>query len=112
MERREHVVELTNELLRGSSGILTGPTCPSWCTVAHGVNLGEEDWLHLSEPVRIASAVSAQLCMSIDPLTHVQDGPFLLIGATEYTLSQAEALCSSLAALIAKGSGVLEFEVE
>jgi hypothetical protein len=106
------VVELTNELFRGSSGILTGPTCPSWCTVAHGVNLGEEDWLHLSEPLAIATGVSAQLCMSIDPETQVPDGPYVLIGAVEYTLSEAEALCSSLRDLIAKGSGLGEVEAE
>jgi hypothetical protein len=73
--------------------------CPSWCAHGHGVHRGEEDWLHLSEPLPIAEGVSARLCLSIDPSTRAQDGPYMVIGTHEYTLAQAEALGASLLAM-------------
>jgi hypothetical protein len=74
-------------------------TCPPWCVTAHGVHLGEEDWVHLGEPLPLAEGISAQLCMSIDPLSGVEDGPYIIIGGTEYTLPAAKALATSLMAL-------------
>ena len=46
---------------------LTRVACPAWCATGHGVQLGEEDWVHLGEPVLLTDGVSAQLCMTIDP---------------------------------------------
>jgi hypothetical protein len=67
--------------------------------------LGEEDWLHLGEPLRVADGLVARLCMSIDPDTGSVDGPYVLIGGTEYTLSQAQQLAASLTGLAGMGAG-------
>ena len=83
---------------RAPSFVVRGP-CPSWCVAGHGVHLGEEDWVHLGEPLPMTDGVSAQLCMSIDPVTGTQDGPYVLIGGTEYTLAAAASLASSLMSL-------------
>ena len=66
--------------------------CPPWCTVDHGVQAGEEDWLHVSAPVFLTDGVAARLCLSIDPESGAQDGPFVVIGSTEYTLAEAAGL--------------------
>ncbi len=68
------------------------------------MHVGEEDWLHLSEPLPVADGVSARLCLSIDPLTSVQDGPYIVIGSQEYTLPQAQALGASLLAMASRGA--------
>jgi hypothetical protein len=81
--------------------------CPSWCATRHGVHVGEEDWLHLSEPLPVAEGVSAWLCLSIDPLTSAQDGPYMVIGSREYTLPQAQALGASLLAMASQGADVV-----
>jgi hypothetical protein len=93
------------------NGSLVGPQlsnaragCPSWCAHGHGVHRGEEDWLHLSEPLPIAEGVSARLCLSIDPLTRAEDGPYMVIGTYEYSLPQAQALGASLLAMVNQGA--------
>jgi hypothetical protein len=78
--------------------------CPAWCSTRHGANLGEEDWIHIGEPLAIADGTLAQLCMSIDPATGVEDGPYVLIGSAEYTLSEAVALGNALLTLAAVGT--------
>ncbi len=77
--------------------------CPSWCATGHGVHLGEEDWVHLSEPQPLTEGVSAQLCMSIDPESGAADGPYVVIGSTEYTLADAQALAASLMTMASAG---------
>jgi hypothetical protein len=79
--------------------------CPDWCSTRHGASLGEEDWIHVGEPLAIADGTLAQLCMSIDPDTGVEDGPYVLIGSAEYTLSEAQALGSALLTLAVAGAG-------
>lgn len=74
-------------------------TCPRWCVTHHGVHLGEEDWIHTSEPVMIADGTVARLCMSIDPDTGAKDGPYVLIGNSELTLTETAELGGSLLAL-------------
>ncbi len=71
-------------------------TCPGWCSTDHGVHLGEEDWIHTSQPVRLADDRVAWRCMSIDPKTGIKDGPYVLIGDTELTMHQAKATGESL----------------
>lgn len=102
-ERRYKVTEEKSELV-GPQLSLARASCPSWCANGHGVHRGEEDWLHLSEPLPIAEGVSARLCLSIDPLTRAQDGPYIVIGAQEYTLPQAQALGASLLAMANQGA--------
>jgi len=84
---------------------LTPPraACPPWCATGHGVHLGEEDWIHLSEPLTLTDGVSAQLCMSIDLATSAEDGPYVVIGSTEYTLLEAQALATSLLTMASTG---------
>ncbi|MFL6063302.1 MAG: hypothetical protein ACJ72G_01365 [Friedmanniella sp.] len=79
-------------------------SCPAWCSTPHGVSLGEDDWLHVGEPLAIAHDARAQLCMSVDPVTGSQDGPYVLIGSVEYTLAEAQALGTALIALATTGS--------
>lgn len=71
-------------------------TCPPWCTTPHGLVCGEEDWLHVSEPVPLANGVLARLIMSVDPFAGAHDGPYVLIGDTQYSPAQAKTLGASL----------------
>ncbi len=66
-------------------------TCPHWCTVEHGRQLGEEDHLHLSDAV-FAAGTTTRLCTTIDPDTGSQDGPYVMVGEETYTLVEAAAL--------------------
>ena len=73
------------------------PRCPDWCAAPHGRYRGEEDWLHLGEPLRLTrEGLRAQLCLSVDPETGTEDGPYVLLGATEYTPVAAAALGRAL----------------
>ncbi len=77
--------------------------CPAWCAAEHGYQRGEEDWVHLSEPLPLTEGVSAQLCMSIDPESGAADGPYVVVGSTEYTLAEAQALAASLMTMASAG---------
>jgi hypothetical protein len=77
--------------------------CPPWCTTPHGATAGEEDWLHVSEPVVLADEVLARLCMTVDPETNAEDGPYVVVGSREYSLPEAEALGASLIRLASLG---------
>lgn len=85
--------------------------CPPWCVAEHGFQFGEEDWLHVSEPLILATGVAAQLVMSKDPETGVQDGPYMTVGDTEYTLPEAEELGLELQRIAQAGSGELRHRV-
>jgi hypothetical protein len=77
--------------------------CPEWCVTRHSPDLGEENWLHLGEAVVLDDGIVARLCESIDPESGAQDGPYVLIGTTEYTLREAEHLGASIVALALAG---------
>jgi hypothetical protein len=79
-------------------------TCPEWCVIQHGVHRGEDDWLHLGEPVALADGLLARLCLSVDPQTGADDGPYVLVGWSEYTLDEAAALGAALVAMARAGS--------
>ncbi|WP_156465298.1 hypothetical protein [Knoellia sp. Soil729] len=74
--------------------------CPSWCVTRHGVHLGEENWVHTGEPLLVADGIPAYVVMSVDPETGTSDGPYVLIGAREYTLSEARHVGSALMAAV------------
>ena len=80
------------------------PWCPEWCVTAHDPSRGEEDWVHLSEPLVLTDGVMARLCMSVDPATGEQDGPYVLVGDEQLTPEQAERLGIELSALAAQAS--------
>lgn len=86
-ESRENVDDLTGT---------TRTHCPCWCVAEHGINVGEEDWLHEGEPLTVRTGVLARLCMSVDPRTGAVDGPYVLVGSIEYTLPEAATLGGSL----------------
>lgn len=92
------------ERVRERSGGMVRRSCPHWCVTRHGVHRGEEDWLHLGDPLTVASGVVARLCMSVDPGSGAVDGPYVLVGATEHTLLEAEALGGALVALARSGT--------
>jgi hypothetical protein len=73
--------------------------CPAWCVSRHGDHLGEEDWVHAGEPLRIVDEVLAHGCMSVEPLTGAVDGPYVMVGGEQYTPKEAEALGASLIAM-------------
>lgn len=73
--------------------------CPPWCVTAHDPARGEDDWVHLGEPLMVTDGVTAVLCMSVDPATGTQDGPWVLIGDRQYTPAEAEQLGLVLSAL-------------
>jgi hypothetical protein len=81
----------------------TGSSCPRWCVTQHGVQLGEEDWIHTSAPVPVAEGLVARMCTSVDPGTGAVDGPFVLIGTSEYTVAEARELGRSLLSLATTG---------
>lgn len=73
-----------------------GRICPGWCVARHGAQFGEEDRVHIGEPLTVAEGVTAQLCMSVDPDSGEEDGPYVLIGSSEYTPAATAALGQSL----------------
>lgn len=89
---------------RSDVGHARGSMCPGWCITTHGSLPGEEDWVHEGAEVAIVDGLTARLCMSVDPLTGAQDGPHVLIGSEELTLSAASELGSRLHALATAGA--------
>ena len=79
-------------------------TCPPWCVADHGRHPGEDDRVHTGESVELADGVLARLCLSVDPRTGAPDGPYVLVGWSEYTLDEAAALGSALIAMARAGS--------
>jgi len=78
------------------SASISRDLCPSWCVTGHRAELDEEDWLHCSEPVPFVDGAPARLAMSIDPATGDVDGPHVLIGASEYSVTEAIGLAEGL----------------
>nr|WP_222265882.1 hypothetical protein [Modestobacter marinus] len=78
--------------------------CPPWCVTPHGELAGEDDRVHVGEPVVIADGVLARPCMSVEPGTGTTDGPYVLIGSTECTPAEAEALGRALIAMARAGA--------
>lgn len=67
------------------------------------MRLGEDDWVHTGEPIELADGLLARLCLSVDPQTGAEDGPYVLVGWTEYTLDEAAALGAALVAMAGAG---------
>lgn len=74
-------------------------TCPSWCTLGHGRHAGEDDTVHVSGALMVRRTV-LRLCMSTDPITGEQEGPYVLLGGEEYALHEADALIDALTELV------------
>ena len=82
---------------------LSRPECPTWCVTAHLSIDDEESWIHVSEPLALTIDVTARLVTSIEPDTGLCDGPYLMVGDTEYALDRAAALAEALAGLVRNG---------
>ncbi|TFD18014.1 hypothetical protein [Cryobacterium sp. TMT2-23] len=65
----------------------------------------------MSEPLALDDGALARLCLSVDPDTGTADGPYVLIGSTEYTLKEAEGLGAALVALAGSGGDIGTAEV-
>jgi hypothetical protein len=78
-------------------------SCPPWCVADHGRHPGEDDRVHTGEPIELADGILARLCLSVDPRTGAEDGPYVLVGWTEYTLDEAEGLGAALTAMAKAG---------
>jgi hypothetical protein len=79
-------------------------TCPAWCARRHGERPGEDDQVHVSGQLMVRRTV-LRLCTTIDPETGAQDGPYVLVGADEYTLHEADVLIAALTQLVDEGRG-------
>ena len=66
--------------------------------LGHGVNLGEDDHVHVSAQLCVRNTL-IRLCSSLDPETGEVDGPYLLMGHHEYTLTEVDELVRALSAL-------------
>lgn len=97
----------TNDKVPPTTDASSGAACPAWCFTRHGVQMGEEDWVHGGEPLTVTEDVVARLCMSTDPATGVIDGPYVIVGSTQYTPDEAEALAQSLMAMAHAARGVM-----
>ena len=80
--------------------------CPEWCQVSHRHQRGEENLIHVGEPVALSGAILARLCMSVTPDGEVDDGPYVLVGSDELTLDEARRLGERLIAMAAQGAEV------
>lgn len=85
------------------------PTCPTWCVQRHGIRQGEDDSIHVSVEL-LVRGVSMKLCATIDPNAQLSEGPYLLLGAEEYTLHEADALIDALTQLVDEGLGLTRRE--
>lgn len=81
-------------------------TCPPWCVAEHGVFSGEDDHLHSGAGLPLAHGVTAQLCTTVDPDTGIVDGPYVVVGAEEWTLERARSVGQALIALAEQAAGV------
>ena len=80
-------------------------TCPAWCAIEHGDLDGEDDHVHTSPGMRLARGVTAQLCVTVDPVSGKTDGPYVLVGSEEWTLERARSIGHALIALTEQADG-------
>lgn len=76
-----------------------GSTCPSWCVAPHGLHAGEEDWVHVSEPMPLTERILARICLTVEPDGARSEGPIVLVGSVELTPEQTNDIGLALQAL-------------
>ena len=86
----------------------TRSACPPWCVTRHGHHDGEDDWLHMGEPVELTARIIARVCMTVEPDTGEVDGPYVLIGHAEFTLDQAAALAGTVLEMAVAAGAIRE----
>ena len=82
-----------------SSGEAPARHTPAWCVLRHGDYTGEEDQVHVSDSTFVRSTM-VRLCMTVDPVTGLQDGPYVLVGSDEYSLEDTALLIEALTKLL------------
>lgn len=78
-------------------------SCPAWCAIGHGQHPDGDDTLHVSGALMVRRT-ELRLCMTRDPATGTGDGPYVLVGAEEYSLHEADALIDALTQLVDRGT--------
>ena len=78
-------------------------TCPAWCTIEHGVFLGEDDHLHTGAPLFLTTSITARLCVTVDPVTGATDGPYVVVDSDEWTIEHTSNIGHALLALAELG---------
>ena len=82
--------------------------CPLLCARHHGRHPdddGEDDTLHVSGALMVRHTV-LRLCMTSDASTGEREGPYVLVGAEEYSVHEAEALIDALTQLVDRSAEV------
>jgi len=82
----------------------TPSTCPDWCTTRHGTARDAE--VHIGGALLVRRTI-VRLCTTIDAVAGTEDGPFVLLGRSELTLHEAEALIAALTQLVDQGRASL-----
>jgi hypothetical protein len=77
--------------------------CPTWCARRHSEVADEDDLVHIGDNMFVRNTM-IRLCMTIDPETGMQDGPYVLIGSDEFTLVEASTLVDVLNDLLAQSA--------
>jgi len=79
---------------------------PGWCVLQHGAHAGEEDQVHVSDSTFVRYTM-VRLCMTVDPVTWLQDGPYILLGSDEYSLEDTALLIEALTSLLDLGRATI-----
>jgi hypothetical protein len=79
---------------------------PAWCVLRHGDYTGEEDQVHVSDSTFVRYTM-VRLCMTVDPVTGMQDGPYILLGSDEYSLEETALLIEALTSLLDVGRATI-----
>ena len=81
-----------------------GAACPAWCALDHDRLPAEDEAVHISGALMVRRTL-LRLCMSSTP-DGDREGPYVLLGAEEFSLHEADALIDALTELVDRGSGV------
>lgn len=87
------------------SGELLARHTPAWCVLRHRDHTGEEDHVHVSDSSFVRYTM-VRLCMTVDPVTRVQDGPYILLGSDEFSLEDTAHLIEALTSLLDLGRAI------
>lgn len=79
------------------------PTCPPWCELGHGIHTGEDDTVHIGGKLCVRNTLM-RLVATIDPETGAQDGPYVLMGTQELTITEVHDLIAALTTLAANAA--------
>ena len=79
---------------------------PAWCVLQHGDYTDDEDQVHVSDSTVVRHTM-VRLCMTADPVTGMQDGPYILLGSDEYSIEDTALLIQALTSLLDVGRATI-----